>query len=100
MSSAAILEEVGNRTAELKCSFETQLFHIWVKVFDWNDFDMGSNYLWFTISMLVSVCKGMSWSYTELSAEITNLMTNSANGIQRDINVKGQKLETVTGFVV
>ena len=32
----------------------------------------------------------------EISAEITKLTTNSANGIQREINVKGQKLGTVT----
>ena len=34
----------------------------------------------------------------EISAEKTNVMTNSANGIQRDINVKGQKLGTITSF--
>ena len=34
----------------------------------------------------------------EISAEKTKLMTNSANGIQREIKVKRQKLETVTGF--
>ena len=34
----------------------------------------------------------------EISAEKTKLMTNSANGIQRDIKVKGQKLGTVTSF--
>ena len=32
----------------------------------------------------------------EISAEKTKLMTNSANGIQREIKVKGQKLGTVT----
>ena len=32
----------------------------------------------------------------EISAEKTKLMTNSANGIQRKIKVKGQKLGTVT----
>ena len=32
----------------------------------------------------------------EISAENTKLMTNSANGIQREIMVKGQKLSTVT----
>ena len=31
-------------------------------------------------------------------AEKTKLMTNSANGIQREIEVKGQKLGTVTSF--
>ena len=34
----------------------------------------------------------------DISAEKTKLMTNSANGIQREINAKGQKLGTVTSF--
>ena len=34
----------------------------------------------------------------EISAEKTKLMTNSDNGIQREIKVKGQKLGTVTSF--
>ena len=34
----------------------------------------------------------------EISAEKTKLMTNSANGIQREIKVKGQKLGTITSF--
>ena len=34
----------------------------------------------------------------EISAEKTKLMTNSANGIQKEIKVKGQKLGTVTSF--
>ena len=34
----------------------------------------------------------------EISAEKTKLMTNSANGIQREIKVKGQVLCTVTSF--
>ena len=34
----------------------------------------------------------------EISAEKTKLMTNSANGIQMEIKVKGQKLGTVTSF--
>ena len=34
----------------------------------------------------------------ESSAEKTKLMTNSANGIQREIMVKEQKLGTVTNF--
>ena len=34
----------------------------------------------------------------EISAEKTKLMTNSANGIQREIKVTGQKLGTVTSF--
>ena len=34
----------------------------------------------------------------EINAEKTKLMTNIANGIQREIMVKGQKLGTVTNF--
>ena len=34
----------------------------------------------------------------EISAEKTKLMTNSANGIQREIKVKGQKLGAATSF--
>ena len=34
----------------------------------------------------------------EINAEKTKLMTNSANGIQRETKVKGQKLGTVTSF--
>ena len=34
----------------------------------------------------------------EISAEKTKLMTNSANGIQREIKVKGQKLGTVSSL--
>ena len=34
----------------------------------------------------------------EISAEKTKLMTNSANGIQREVKVKGQKLGTITSF--
>ena len=34
----------------------------------------------------------------ELEAQATQLMTNSANDIQREIKVKGQKLGTVTSF--
>ena len=34
----------------------------------------------------------------EINAEKTKLMTNNANGIQREIKVKGQHLGTVTGF--
>ncbi|MEW8548758.1 MAG: hypothetical protein AB2693_35095 [Candidatus Thiodiazotropha sp.] len=34
----------------------------------------------------------------EISAEKTKLMTNSANSIQREIKVTGQKLGTVTSF--
>ena len=34
----------------------------------------------------------------EISAEKTKLMTNNTSGIDTDIKVNGQKLETVTGF--
>ena len=34
----------------------------------------------------------------EISAEKTKLMTNSANGIQREIKVKGQKFDNITSF--
>ena len=34
----------------------------------------------------------------EISAEKAKLMTNSADGIQWEINAKGQKLDTVTSF--
>ena len=34
----------------------------------------------------------------EISAEKTKLIKNSANGIQREIKVKGQKLGAVTSF--
>ena len=34
----------------------------------------------------------------ELEVQATQLMTNSANDIQREIKVKGQKLRTVTSF--
>ena len=34
----------------------------------------------------------------EISAEKTKLMTNSTNGTQREIKVKGQKPRTVTSF--
>ena len=34
----------------------------------------------------------------KISAKETKLMTNSANGIQTEIKVKGQKLGTVTSF--
>ena len=34
----------------------------------------------------------------EISAEKTRLMTNSENGIHGEINLKGQKLVTVTSF--
>ena len=34
----------------------------------------------------------------EISAEKTNLMTNNTSGINTEIKVNGQKLETVTSF--
>ena len=34
----------------------------------------------------------------EISAEKTKLMTNNTGGIKAEINVNGQKLETVTSF--
>ena len=34
----------------------------------------------------------------EISAEKTKLMTNNTSGINAEIKVKGQKLETVTSF--
>ena len=34
----------------------------------------------------------------EISAEKTKLMTNNTNGINTEIKVNGQKLETVTSF--
>ena len=34
----------------------------------------------------------------EISAEKTKLMTNNTSGINTEINVNGQKLETVTSF--
>ena len=34
----------------------------------------------------------------EISAEKTKLMTNNTSGINTDIKVNGQKLETVTSF--
>ena len=37
-------------------------------------------------------------TFTFFSAEKTKLMTNSANGIQREIKVKGQKMGNVTSF--
>ena len=34
----------------------------------------------------------------EISVEKTKLITNNTNGIQRDIQVKGQKLSALTSF--
>ena len=41
---------------------------------------------------------GTRYKMEKVSAEKTKLMTNSANGIQREIKVKGQKLGTATSF--
>ena len=49
-------------------------------------------------ALVESLDKTCTWYEMEISAEKTKLMTNSANGIQRDIKVKGQKLSTVTNF--
>ena len=51
------------------------------------------------IEALVESLNNTCTRYTmEISAEKTKLMTNSANGIQREIKVKRQKLSTVTSF--
>ena len=42
--------------------------------------------------------KTSRWYKIKISSEKTKLMTNSANGIQREIKMKGQKLSTVTSF--
>ena len=47
------------------------------------------------VESLDKTCKSYKM---EISLEKTKLMTNSANGIQREIKVKGQKLGTVTSF--
>ena len=47
------------------------------------------------VESLDKTCTGYKM---KISAEKTKLMTNSNNGIQREINVKGQKLGTVTSF--
>ena len=51
---------------------------------------------------LQALVESLDKTYTrykmEISAEKTKLMTNSANGIQREIKFKGQKLGTVTNF--
>ena len=51
---------------------------------------------------LKALVESLDKTYTrykmEISAEKTKLMTNSANGIQREIKVKGQKSGTVTSF--
>ena len=51
---------------------------------------------------LEALVESLDETYTkdkmEISAQKTKLMTNSANGIQREIKVKGQKLGTVTSL--
>ena len=42
--------------------------------------------------------KASSVYCTEISAEKTKLMTNNTSGINAEIKVNGQKLETVTSF--
>ena len=49
-------------------------------------------------ALVESLDKTCTRNKMKISAEKTKLMTNSTNGIQREINVKGQKLGTVTSF--
>ena len=49
-------------------------------------------------ALVESLVKTCTRYMMEISAEKTKLMTNSANGIQRGIKVKGQKLGTRTSF--
>ena len=49
-------------------------------------------------ALVESIVKTCTRHKMEISAEKNKLMTNSANGIQREIKVKGQKLGTVTSF--
>ena len=49
--------------------------------------------VWFERLDKASTTYGM-----EISAEKTKLITNNTSGITMEIKVKGQKLETVTGF--
>ena len=48
--------------------------------------------------LVESLDKTCTMNKMKISAEKTKPMTNSANGIQREIKVKGQKLGTVTSF--
>ena len=50
------------------------------------------------LALVESLDKTCTKYKMEISAEKTKLMTNNVNGIQREINVKGQKLGTVTNF--
>ena len=49
-------------------------------------------------ALVESLDKTCTMYNMEISAEKTKLMTNIANGIQREIKVKGQKLGTVTSL--
>ena len=49
-------------------------------------------------ALVESLDKSCTRYKIEISAEKTKLMTNSANGIQREMKVIGQKLGTVTSF--
>ena len=49
-------------------------------------------------ALVESIDKTCTRYKMEISAERTKQMTNSANGIQREIKVKGQKWGTVTSF--
>ena len=51
------------------------------------------------LAKLVERLDKVSTAYgTEISAEKTKLMTNNTSGINTEIKVNGQKLETVTNF--
>ena len=51
------------------------------------------------LGKLVELLDKPSTSYDmEINAEKTKLMTNNASGINTEIRVNGQKLETVTSF--
>ena len=49
-------------------------------------------------ALLESLDKTCTRYKMEISVKGTKLMTNSANGIRREIKMKGQKLGTVTSF--
>ena len=51
------------------------------------------------LAKLVEHLSKASTAYSkEISAEKTKLMTNNTNGINTEVKVNGQKLETVTSF--
>ena len=50
-------------------------------------------------ALVESLYKSCTRYKIEISAEKTKLMTNSVNGIQREIKLKEQKLGTVTSFM-